>query len=364
MEFANLHIHSVFSDGLSGTGRLAEQIYSIPDLTCFSLTDHDTLSGIEPMFRARRRLESRRGFSRKKFVPGVELSLVEPETSMPVHLLGYFPWLNDANHREKLPGINRFIGPYCVERTLRRGLRDLDERVRSAWKINLDGLADNWDSAESVIRILGEKNSERADEIFAAEEKTGDIIRHPIPATYQVLIDNWETLCPGHTPEHISCYILRRDRMRVETLSSLYQDAGMNEADARALADERQGILNRCLEPPSGDLTILDGLSLLKKAGAVTVLAHPAAEHSKFDYRTVDRYVLTPLAEAGLDGIEASYPYDQTYRLEAIEHYRRAAMRLGLLVSGGTDYHGDGRTGLRDVEVDSRDARRLFLRAI
>ncbi len=360
MDFANLHIHSVFSDGLTGTAALAREIYSIPDLRCFSLTDHDTLSGIEPMFRAKRRLEAISGYPGKKFIPGIELSLVEPETSMTVHLLGYFPWLTDENLPDALPGINRTLGPYCVERTLRRGIRDLDERVRCAWEINLDGLADRWESADSVIRVLREKDSERADEIFAAEEKTRDIIKHPIPTTYQILIDNWEMLCPGYSSSHIYCYILRRDHLRVETLASLYQASGMSQADAAALADERQGILNRCLKPPSGDLTILDGLSLLKETGAVTVLAHPAAEHSRFDYRTVDKLVLEPLVEAGLDGIETAYPYDRAYRAEAIEHYRGQARRFGLTVSGGTDFHGDGRTGLRDVEQDCREAGLLF----
>lgn len=361
MAFANLHVHSIFSDGLLETDGLAKRIYSEPDLVCFALTDHDTLSGIEPMFRAKQQIESAVGVPPKKFVPGVELSLVEPETSMTVHLLGYFTAVTHQNHREKLLEIDHVIGPYCVERTLRRGTRDLDSRIRCAWKMNLDGLRNRYRSADEVIRIIRDAAAREAERIFCAAGKSGDAIRHPIPVTYQALVDHWEQLVPDSTRAQISNYILRRDRKRIEELESLYRASGIEAEHARSLASELQGVLNRCLKPPSGDMPILEGLAALKNAGAVTVLAHPAVEHSRYDYNTVDDFVVKPLADAGLDGIEVAYPYDKTYRNEAFHHYLEIAGRLGLLVSGGTDYHGDERVGLRDVELRPEDAERLCL---
>ncbi|MFO8091180.1 MAG: hypothetical protein R6U13_15175 [Desulfatiglandaceae bacterium] len=363
MEFANLHIHSIFSDGQLNTRLLAEKIYSEPDLVSFALTDHDSLSGIEPMFRAKRHMEKVEAFPIKQFIPGVELSLVEPQSSMTVHLLGYFPWITDENQRDSLSEINKFLGRYCTERTQRRGNRDLDERIRCAWNMNLDGIANRYRSADEIIRIIHRVAGKKAARVFRAEGKTRDVIHHPIPMTYQALIDHWKELAPESTTAHITNYILRRDRKRIEELESLYLASGIAPRQAHRLASERQGVLNRCLPPPSGDMPILEGFTALKKAGAVTVLAHPAVEHFRFDYDTVDDLVVKPLAEAGLDGIEVFYPYDEKYRREATDHYLEITKRRRLLVSGGTDYHGDGRSTLRDVELSMRFAHLLFKQA-
>jgi predicted metal-dependent phosphoesterase TrpH len=360
MEFANLHIHSIFSDGQLNTRQLAEKIYSEPNLVSFALTDHDTLSGIEPMFRAKQHMEKKAAFPAKQFIPGIELSLVEPKSSMTVHLLGYFPWITNENQREALAEINKVLGRYCTERTVRRGKRDLDERIRCACNMNLDGIAQLHSSPDEIIQSIHCSAAEKADRIFSAEGKHDDVIRHPIPMTYQDLIDHWEELVPGSTQAHITNYILRGDRKRIKELESLYIASGIEPHQAHLMASERQGVLNRCLPPPSGDMPILEGLALLKKAKAVTSLAHPAVEHFRFDYDTVDDLVVKPLADAGLDGIEVFYPYDNRYRKEASNHYREITRKMGLLVSGGTDYHGDGRTGLRDVELSHEHACRLF----
>jgi predicted metal-dependent phosphoesterase TrpH len=360
MEFANLHIHSIFSDGQLDTRRLAEEIYQEPDLVSFALTDHDTLSGIEPMLRSKRYMEKDRAYPVKQFIPGVELSLVEPKSSMTVHLLGYFPWITHENQKDTLAEINKGLERYCTERTVRRGKRDLDERVRCAWNMNLDGIADRYPSADEIIRMVHRAAGKKAEGIFRAEGKTRDVIHHPIPLTYQALIDHWKKLAPESTTAHITNYILRRDRKRIKELESLYLASDIDPHQAHLLASDRQGVLNRCLPPPSGDMPILEGLAALKKAGAVTVLAHPAVEHFRFDYDTVDNLVVKPLADAGLHGIEVFYPYDEKYRQEATDHYLEISKRLRLLVSGGTDYHGDGRSTLRDVELSVHFAELLF----
>lgn len=60
------------------------------------------------------------------------------------------------------------------------------------------------------------------------------------------------------------------------------------------------------------------------------------------------------LIEAGLDGIEASYTYDKTsyggtmtkdeIKKEVIERYADR----GLIISGGSDYHADGKKGVKN----------------
>ena len=70
-------------------------------------------------------------------------------------------------------------------------------------------------------------------------------------------------------------------------------------------------------------------ISLLHRAEAVPVLAHPGASGRK-----LIRHLLT----LGLRGIEAVHP-DHTP--EMVRYYRHQAQKLGLLVTGGSDYHGD-----------------------
>ena len=69
MGFANFHIHTYFSDGMIGPYKLAEAIYNQPDLNYFSITDHDTMSAIEPFFRIKETLEAEAPQRIKHFVP-------------------------------------------------------------------------------------------------------------------------------------------------------------------------------------------------------------------------------------------------------------------------------------------------------
>ncbi|MEV0692627.1 PHP domain-containing protein [Streptomyces sp. NPDC050388] len=77
-----------------------------------------------------------------------------------------------------------------------------------------------------------------------------------------------------------------------------------------------------------------EALRLIKGAGGVAVLAHPAAVKRG---RTVPESVMAELAEAGLDGIEVDHmDHDPGTRARL----RGLAKELGLLVTGSSDYHG------------------------
>ena len=70
------------------------------------------------------------------------------------------------------------------------------------------------------------------------------------------------------------------------------------------------------------------------KAGGVPVLAHPSSlGRIPGD---LEEFV-AQLVRYGLKGIEAFYP-DHTPRQIAL--YRRLAKKLGLVVTGGSDFHG------------------------
>ena len=80
---------------------------------------------------------------------------------------------------------------------------------------------------------------------------------------------------------------------------------------------------------------------MVHAAGGVVSFAHPAVT------RRDD--LIRPLADHGLDAIEV---YHSDHRPEDVQEYRGLAQRLGVLVSGGSDFHGDPSTSqghLRDA---------------
>ena len=95
-----------------------------------------------------------------------------------------------------------------------------------------------------------------------------------------------------------------------------------------------------------------DSIALIHEAGGIAVLAHPY-QLKLSCYEQVDELV-GQLASLGLDGIEAIYS-----RHSAIERasYSRIAAHHGLLVTGGSDYHGSYKpdisivSGLGDLNV-------------
>jgi len=77
-------------------------------------------------------------------------------------------------------------------------------------------------------------------------------------------------------------------------------------------------------------LTPEEAIGIIRAAGSVAVLAHPS------NIQGLDAY-LAPLIEAGLEGLECYYGQ---YPEETVLDLVAVADRLGLVVTGGSDYHG------------------------
>ena len=98
-----------------------------------------------------------------------------------------------------------------------------------------------------------------------------------------------------------------------------------DEAFDRFLEFGGAAYVSRCGTSPQDVVAIIHG------AGGIASLAHPgvgARDH-----------LIAPLAATGLDAIEASHS-DHDAATEA--RYRTLAADLGLLVTAGSDFHGDG----------------------
>lgn len=73
-----------------------------------------------------------------------------------------------------------------------------------------------------------------------------------------------------------------------------------------------------------------DVVRTIHDAGGIASFAHPGV--------TKRDDLLAPLADAGLDAIEV---YHSDHTPEDTAAYKRTAVRLGILVSGGSDFHGE-----------------------
>jgi len=109
----------------------------------------------------------------------------------------------------------------------------------------------------------------------------------------------------------------------------------MSEAFEFYLAAGRPAYVGRARLTPE------TAIELARASGAVSVIAHP---HTLGIFGNELEGELTRLAGLGLTGLEAYYPeYEPDNRLELVERARQA----GLVPSGGSDYHGDYKQGLR-----------------
>ncbi len=102
---------------------------------------------------------------------------------------------------------------------------------------------------------------------------------------------------------------------------------------------------------PRRSLRPAQAVRLIRQAGGVAVLAHPGL--------LVDEELVQALVAEGLQGLEVHHPI---HSLQARQRLQALAQRLGLLVTGGSDYHGPDRNhavGFGDVLLAGDTLERL-----
>lgn len=129
-----------------------------------------------------------------------------------------------------------------------------------------------------------------------------------------------------------------------------------NEAFGRYLARGQKGYADRFRLSPE------DSISAIKGAGGLAVLAHPFT----LDLAgTMQESFIAELASYGLDGIEVYY---SEHNPTQVDVYRDLAQKHGLLLTGGSDFHGEinpaispGR-GFGNLQVDDDIAEKIWER--
>ena len=90
---------------------------------------------------------------------------------------------------------------------------------------------------------------------------------------------------------------------------------------------------------PKEKLEFEEGITYINKLGGVPVIAHPGYDLPRSD---VNLELLRNFKRKGLKGIEAIYFVENESRTkECIAYYQKIAHDLDLVVTGGSDYHGE-----------------------
>lgn len=87
-------------------------------------------------------------------------------------------------------------------------------------------------------------------------------------------------------------------------------------------------------------IDVFEVISYIKSIGGVCVLAHPFLELKEDELRTF----LPRAREAGLDGMEVYY---SKFDAKTVDLAKRIADEYGILASGGSDYHGWRKPGVK-----------------
>ena len=282
---ADLHMHSIYSDGKDDLPALLEKVRAA-GIRTFALTDHDTVDGAQQMI----------GLvpSDMRFIPSIEFSCKYLEEGKDAkwscHILGHGA---DPS---------------------KTGFADV---VRAAKQVRLDKMQWRYDALQAIYHIT-----------FTPQQKAW-IDSHSSPGKphlAQVLTGmlyeekEWQLPDEKSSDEAWKQYRGHFQNLIKEKLNSLSRksaDAGI--APCSAHMEPREAI---------GGILLGDGLP---------VWAHPFGENiGKFISRDKVRLRLEKLISFGLQGIECWY---SQYNEEEIGFLLSLAEEYGLLVSGGSDYH-------------------------
>lgn len=106
---------------------------------------------------------------------------------------------------------------------------------------------------------------------------------------------------------------------------------------------------------PKFQLRPAEAISIIKKAGGIAVLAHPYFINRGKPFGEKE---IRELTEHGLEGLEV---YHSKHSDKISQYYLEIAEKLGLLITGGSDFHGENTPGIQvgDVRIDDQRVEKL-----
>lgn len=168
-----------------------------------------------------------------------------------------------------------------------------------------------------------------------------ELTKHDMPMTWEEVLQNGGSPVPEHLVQKKMIFELIARKGYTDS----WKDAKLMVKNTKAFKIDRA-------KP--------DAVEVIKKIheiGGIVIMAHPYLVNEPANYKgkmISRKEFIQILIDAGLDGIEASYTYDKTsyggsmtaeeIKKEVEETYGNT----GLIISGGSDYHADGKKGVKD----------------
>lgn len=315
----DLHVHSTRSDGTFTPAGLVDYAME-KGLAAFALTDHDTVDGLEEAFARAQELEGAAGGEWAG--PAVEAFARAQELGDALPL-----------QEERCPSENVSRGRKISVQKKTSVRRDapLVPEVIPGIELSTEYAAQ--DVPGQDVHILGlyidfrnpaftSRLQEFVDSRILRNKKMCRLLQEAgVPVTYEALLEEFPDAVI--TRAHYAKYMLGLGCVRT-----------MKEAFDRYVGEGCPCYV------PREKVTPAQAVELVLQAGGVPILAHPILCHmtdSQLEKLTAQ------LTEAGLMGIEAVY---STYDGAEERRIRALAAKYGLLISGGSDFHGANKPGL------------------
>lgn len=252
MKFADLHLHTHFSDGTFSPEELLRESKRA-SLACISVVDHDTVSGVTPA------TEAAKGYD-IEVLPGIEMST--EYNGVEVHILGYL-----IEHHN----------PLLIER----------------------------------LSLLKKNRIERVHKIVEKLNRVG------IKITAE---DVFKTAYGGIVGRMHIALALAKARA-VDSVAQAFE---------RYIGDKGPAYVLGFKFSPQ------EAIKLIKECDGVPILAHPYVLGS-------DKLIIR-LVKEGIMGLEVYYPEHSQGLVDA---YLSLAKKYNLLVTGGSDCHGQGKPSVK-----------------
>ncbi|MBS3114658.1 PHP domain-containing protein [Candidatus Woesearchaeota archaeon] len=143
---------------------------------------------------------------------------------------------------------------------------------------------------------------------------------------------------------HIAKYLLKRYPNEFSSVKDVF--------------DKLIGVGKKAFVETHDRVSIKDAIKIIRHADGVSILAHPGIYPRKASVKIINYFI-----DNGGDGIETYYPYhiicpelniDKNENKKLINFYKKIAKSKKILESGGSDYHGNYRFTLGEVNIPDK----------
>jgi predicted metal-dependent phosphoesterase TrpH len=217
-----------------------------------------------------------------------------------------------------------------------KGIREAEEYGKVIGVEVVPGIEINTDYKHTEVHILGYYIDYTDSTFLAILEHLRNMRFQRIEKMFIKLVKHGLKLSFDDVVGDEPIETIGRPHLAAAIIRAGYADS-IGEAFSKYLVQSTPGWVKRYEFSP------FDAVKAIRDVKGIPVLAHPAL--------VKDDTLIKELVQFGLMGIEA---FHNEHTPETTEHYCRLANDMGLVITGGSDFHGytdDGRADLGDVTV-------------